>query len=688
MTKSNESGSDTDLNVSNSIQDTGCYVKGYFPLDNQRTASAPENLLTEAPVGKQYAEVFQDGIVCIQMEYTPHAKRILRALDSTLVHYTAMATLAYLRLFFSGDIGRATHAGYIMTGSEVEMCGTNGYIEHTGGSWRVIHEDADLSQIPQWLYPVDDISPLNSKTSMLGESRWINYLSIIFDRLRGSSYRQRQVAYEETINSAIVLNEFRTRPFGLVRMLSFLHIMEFTKPDFYEAVTDSKGREKKVFLKDKFSEWYIERYKLINLGYLPYAYSNGIYRYMPAEEVEQSLMKYLPNTNESIKREVRKSIFSLLGVYSTHTSSRMDQAFDVAEPAPPNLIAFENGILDVNDAQGSMKDFSEEIHITNRIPYPYVDYGPMIARGEKTEAMKLVDYWLDSFTENNTEKRRVLEEVAGLCFYKTNTGLRRHNTFLVGPKESGKSLTIKMLAKLVGEENTSYCSVEDICNLNSRFTVVNMVDRILNISADVSKRGIWEASRLKNLTTGDKVYVEQKGHPLFEMSFYGKMVFGCNELPVIKDDAIPSRFEFIPCTANFSSSSDKCIPNLYDMLTTEECMTYWVYLAVEGLRRFIGNKYRHTYCAENEVLRRKYERISNPVESFIESREDDSWLDMKTSEVYEMYMDFLIKDLHMPECECNLVTANSLTRSFKRLGYDVKRKFSNGVKIQVYTRPQ
>lgn len=51
-------------------------------------------------------------------------------------------------------------------------------------------------------------------------------------------------------------------------------------------------------------------------------------------------------------------------------------------------------------------------------------------------------------------------------------------------------------------------------------------------------------------------------------------------------------------------------------------------------------------------------------------------------------MDFLVKDLNMSEYECNLVTANSLTRSFKRLGYDVKRKFVNGVKIQVYTKAQ
>lgn len=685
MIKKDGNVSDTDLNVS---QNAGRYVKGYFPLDNQQTASAPEHLLAEAPKGKRYAEVFQDGIVCIQMEYTPHAKKILSALDKNEIHYTAMATRAFLRLFFSGDIEAPTHIGYIMTGSEVEMCGTNGYIEHMDGSWKVVHEDADLSQLPQWLYPVDNISALHSKTSMLGEGHWINYMSAVFNRLRGHSYRQRKMAYEETINSAMVLNQFRTRPFDDVRMLSFLHIMEFTKPSFYETVTDSKGKDKKIFLKDKFAEWYIERYKIINLGYLPYAYSNGIYRYMPAEEVEQTLMKYLPNTNENAKKEVRKSIFSLLGVYSIHTSSRMDQAFDVAKPAPPNLIAFENGILDVNNTEGNMMDFSEDIHITNRIPYPYVDYGLMIAKGEKTEAMKLVDYWLDSFTENNTEKRHVIEEVAGLCFYKSNAGLRRHNTFLVGPKESGKSLTIKMLTRLVGEENTSYCSVEDICNLNSRFTVVNMVDRILNISADVSKRGIWEASRLKNLTTGDKIYVEQKGQPMFEMSFYGKMVFGCNELPIIKDDAIPSRFEFIPCTANFSSSSKKCIPNLYDLLTTEECMTYWVYLAVEGLKRFISNKYRHTYCAENEALRRNYERIANPVKSFIESRADDSWMNNKTSEVYDMYMDFLVKDLNMSEYECNLVTANSLTRSFKRLGYDVKRKFVNGVKIQVYTKAQ
>lgn len=662
-------------------------IKGYFLLDNKQPDVAPEQLLSTPPKGKRYAEVFRDDIICIQMEYTKHAKKIMEALDNNDIAYVAMATRTYLRLFFKGDFGKSVHFGYIMTGTEVEMCGMNGYIEHTDGTWKTIHEDTELSEIPLWLYPVLDISALRTKTTMLGEGEWIKYLMPIYERLKGHTSRQRKLAYTVTLKSAMILNEFRLKPFEKLRMESFLNEMEFTKPDFYETTVDNRGREKTIFLKDKFAEWYIERYKLINLDYLPYVYSNGIYRFMPDEEIERLLMKYLPNTNESAKREVRKSICSLLGAYANRTSSKMDQAFDVEKSAPPNLIAFNNGILNIED--GTMQEFSEEIHITNRIPFDYVDFASVLASGEKPEAVKIIDYWLDSFTEYNHEKRLVLEEVAGLCMYKKNSGLRRHNTIIVGPAQSGKSVFISMLTKLIGEENTSYCSIEEICNLNNRFSVINMVDKILNISADVSKRGIYEASRLKNLTTGDKIYVEQKGQPMFEMSFYGKMVFGANELPIISDDAIPSRFEFIEASADFKSTGNKCIPDLYDKyLTREECMMYFVYLAVEGLKRFIKNNYRHTYCAENEALRRNYERVSNPAKAFVESRSEDSWLGIDINEVYEIYMDFIVKELKLPEQDCNSVTSNSFTRAVKRLGYDTKRITIQGQKHTVYINPK
>jgi putative DNA primase/helicase len=571
-----------------------------------------------------------------------------------------------------------------MNGSQAEVASNYGFLEHLEGKVKVLHADKIYDEMPQWLYPTTDSSAIDSSLSMIGESTWISYTKQIYDRLRGHGRARNKAAYDITIESAVVLNQyFRKNPFEETRMKSFLDIMEYNKPSFYEKQLDEDGRTRVKFAKDRFCEWLIERYKLINLDYLPYGYTNGIYTFKTDNDIEMLLMKYLRDSKSSARREIRENLFSLLGVYGNRTESEKDSPFVVHHLASPEIIAFENGLLDIG--KGKLMPFTDKIIVTNRIPWEYVDYGSIIQEGKRTEAMKLVDNWLDSFTENNYDKRLVLEESMGLSFYRRNYGLRRQHTVLVGPKESGKSTFIKIVETMVAEANCSHVPIETICNSNDRFSVVTMVGKALNTYGDISKRAILDASRLKNLCTGDKILVEEKNQPAFSMSYFGKMIFGANEMPRIDDIAISSRFEFVKCSADYNSRGTNCIPDLYDRLTEPEAMTYIVYLAVEGLKRFIGQNYRHSYCAENEELRRQYEQLNNPVKAFVDAFGADAIVDRDSVEVYEQYLDFLVNDLKLPDSYCN-PTKNSFTLSLKRFGFVTKRKSVNNKKITVYIK--
>lgn len=680
------------MELEHNMQAQYCWVKtntndykGYFLIGSQLPTMAPSELLDAPPMGKRYGEAIQDGIVCIQLEKNTLAKTILKVLDECECHYKALATNNVMRLFFKGDMKDAIYQGHLMCGVEVEMASTNGYLLHFDDNWEVVHSDNEYDHLPPWLYPTKDAWPLRSKTSILSENEWVEYLRPIFNSIKGYGRTQSRKAYEVTMFVAHVLNtHFRKNPFDEERMNGFLDYMEFTRPSFWGTKKDMRGNDKIEFEMDKFSEWFVERYKMINLQYLPYAYSNGVYRYMTNEELEQKIMKYLPNSKDALRKEVRKHICSLLGVYITKNSSKRDQCFDVVEKAKETLIAFNNGILDIES--GELIDFDESIYVTNRIPFDYVDFSSNVASGKKTKAMEIIDNWLDSFSEYNHEKRLVLEECAGLCLFKRNQGIRRKHVFIEGPKESGKSTYISMLNQLVGKENCSFCSVEEISNLANRFTCVNMVDKILNSSNDVSRKPISDATRLKNLATSDPIYVEQKGQPMFELSFYGTMVFGCNELPIIKDEAISSRFEFIRASGNFNSQGDACIPNLFeDYLSREDCMEYFAWLAIQGLLRFIRQKYRHTYCEENELLRKRYERISNPTKAFLEAHPFETWENKSVHQVHEMYINYLVRVLCLQDSECD-VTLNKLSMLLKRYGYDTKRKLVDGQRNTYYVK--
>lgn len=666
-------------------------VIGYFPLPEikYRPEQAPLELMPEPPAKGKYAEVFGKGIVAVQMERNALADKIIKVLDETGMHYHAAATKETIRFFFKGDLDTPCFSRKIMCGAEAQMAaGRIGYLENLG-NMKVLHSDEEYDLIPIWMHPAptNDISPLYSTVSLFGEDKWVEYMKPVYQALRGSDVEQNKKAHEIMIDTANILNKnFREHPFDNKRMAGFLDRKEldFNMQDYFG--TDSEGKPK--FQKAAFCEFFIQRYRLINLDFLPYRYSNGIYLFTTAEEIESLLVKYLKDSSATMRKDIRNTIFSLLGVYAQRTSSKSDVYFDVKHPAKPELIAFENGIFDVSS--GEMSDFNEHIIITNRIPYElkYDYYNELTAKGEQTEEMEIINNWLDSFSESNHDKRLVLEEVAGLTLYRRNSGLRRQHTILYGNKESGKSTYIRMLETLLGDSaNCSHVSLEEICNSNNRFSLISMVGTAANTFADISHRTILDAARLKNICTGDPLLVEQKFQPNISMSYQGKLVFGCNDLPRIEDRAISSRFEFIPCNADYNSMGTANIPNIYeDYLSKRKCMEYFAYLAITGLQRFINNGFRHTYCAENEAIRQNYEKISDPVQAFVNAMPEEKIVNQDTSDVFEAYITYLVQCLKLPDREVENITKNSLTTALKRLGYDTKRKSVNGHKIRIYIK--
>lgn len=255
-------------------------------------------------------------------------------------------------------------------------------------------------------------------------------------------------------------------------------------------------------------------------------------------------------------------------------------------------------------------------------------------------------------------------------------------TILVGQKQSGKSTYIKMVEKLIGEQNCSHVALEDICNPNDRFCTYSLVGKTINSYADISDAPVKSTARIKNICTCDAIRVEQKNQPATTMVWHGKMIFGCNNFPNISDTALTDRFEFIPCNANYNSADGTCIPDLYDILTKPECMRYWCYLAVQGLRRFIKNGYRHTCCKEIEQFRGEYIHCQNPVASFVESVSEDEINGHETGEIFKKYTDFCINELNMPESVVKNFTKNSLTISLKNSGSKRKKDQTTTIKFR------
>ena len=160
------------------------------------------------------------------------------------------------------------------------------------------------------------------------------------------------------------------------------------------------------------------------------------------------------------------------------------QAVDV-DSSKPELIPFKNGLFDAG--QNRLLQFSPDAIVTNMIPW---EYSP-------AAASDLVDSVLDRLSCGDSEVRKLLEEVAGACLYKSNTLGGGKAVILIGDKRNGKSTFIEMLETMLGEANVSNL---DFKELDEKFSTAMRFGKLANRGDDISDSykedvAIWSFQR-------------------------------------------------------------------------------------------------------------------------------------------------------------------------------------------------
>lgn len=246
-----------------------------------------------------------------------------------------------------------------------------------------------------------------------------------------------------------------------------------------------------------------------------------------------------------------------------------------------DLIAFENGILDLNS--GELLPFSPDYIILNKIPWNYVP-----GAYDKT-----TDDTLNRICSGNQEIRMLLEEMVGYCFYRSNKF--RKSFILTGKGKNGKSTFLKMLRYALDKDSDDNVSSLDLNDLNDRFSKVRLYGKLANIGDDISEddlhgKGI---SIFKKAVTGEAFTVEFKGQDGFDMKSYATLIFAANTIPRFSGSgltAIKDRLIIIPFEARFTKDGDNYNPNIIKELMSQSAIEYLVKLGVQGLQRIIQNQ--------------------------------------------------------------------------------------------------
>lgn len=241
------------------------------------------------------------------------------------------------------------------------------------------------------------------------------------------------------------------------------------------------------------------------------------------------------------------------------------------EASPPNFIAFSNGVLDIDSG---LVGNDPSVVITNVIPHAY-----------NPEAYSAVaDEFLDSISCNDTDVRKNLEEVIGLCLYRSNEF--GQCPVLIGVGSNGKSTFLLALRNILGDENVSSL---DINVVGKPFQAGRLLGRLANLGDDISNERLNGdvLAVFKKIVTGEWIYTDVKNSDGFEFKPYCTLIFSCNEFPSLGDssEGMMRRLFPIPFDARYAKTDPGYDPRLLDKLKERESVEYLIRLGIEGLER-------------------------------------------------------------------------------------------------------
>jgi putative DNA primase/helicase len=188
---------------------------------------------------------------------------------------------------------------------------------------------------------------------------------------------------------------------------------------------------------------------------------------------------------------------------------------------------------------------------------------------------------------------------------------------LIGPKRSGKGTIVRILRKLIGENNVAGPTLS---SLSTQFGMSALIGKTLAVISDMRMSGRVDSEaiveRLLAISGEDKVSIDIKHRPAIHCQLPLKFLLLSNEIPRLSDATatIVSRFIMLRTTHSFYGREDT---DLLDKLVGELPGIFaW---AVEGSRR-LRERGHFVQPASGQKLIDDMTNLASPVMAFVQER--------------------------------------------------------------------
>ncbi|WP_153464801.1 DNA primase family protein [Sediminibacillus terrae] len=573
--------------------------KGYLKGNGKHAASKFKDgakllAYNTARAFDSFVGVLDDDYIMVDVDDIEEAEILFEIVEDKDIKCSVLETDNGMHFYFRGyDLTTNKIKWYsnvgILCDYKLGMKNTVDPLKINGKSRKWIRKVDQHEPMPIWLYPYNKKNPnLNNLTEGDGRN---NKLFTYILKMQSQGMAKNDIKDTISIINRYILDE----PVEKSELNVILRDEAFMKESFFNG---SK------FLHDSFGDFLINEYHICKITNVLHIYKDGYYSDEQAD-IEGVMLKNIKSLNQKNRKEVL-AYLQLMAKEKTLSSTK--------------YIVLENGVFNLDTWE--LQEFSPDIIVKNKIPVPFI----------KNAYYEPTDKTLNKLAVNDKKIRAILEEILGYILFRSNSF--NYTFILTGDGSNGKSSYLKMIMKLVGEDNKSAL---DLKELDQRFKTAELFGKLVNIGDDISKGYIKESSVWKKLSTGETLNVERKGKDPFDFSNYAKLIFSANEMPRINDfsDGAGRRLLIIPFRAKFSSSDPDYDPFITRKLLSDESMQYVLNLALKGLERLLKNNgFTKSKTVEKELD--TYKEENNPILSFLTEENPD----IENAVVKDIYMQY------------------------------------------------
>lgn len=353
---------------------------------------------------------------------------------------------------------------------------------------------------------------------------------------------------------------------------AYSHLVVDT-PQF--VTTDAKGRE--VLDYNALSNYLIRKYCIVTTNNIAYIYIDDRY-YEDQGRIAKDLVKLLKESTYSDNKKVEHIIRDIIYRIKKETSKFTGFPFN---QKAQYLIPVKNGVI-VRKSLNILLPKSPVWGFTYSLPVVF----------DPTAIGKPIEDFLKEIVDG--DDYQLLVQIPAQALMQNEHYQQAY--LLTGDGANGKSTYISLIRELVDVNSTTSVSLQEI--VDDRFKAAELQGKLMNLYPDLPKAALKTTGKFKALTGGDRITVEKKFAPPFQLTNKAVFVFSANELPPVDDStfAFWRRWAIIEFPRKF-----KVDPNYVKRLLTKKNQSGFLNMVIKQMDEIERNGIKRSERVERAM---------------------------------------------------------------------------------------